>query len=485
MGWILPELSLALSLPLLLIISMLLKPRAAAVLVPLALFLSISFSLYLVWDQSLYLTGALQKTWFLNMIRVDGLSVIFRLLAGLSALLALGIALMSPPEKGWKTEFWLFLGTALLGLNLLCLSTNLLMVYLALEMVSLSAYLMTGYLRQDSRSAEASIKYFIYGSVASAMFLYGGSVLYGLSGTLDFSNPEFARQLSAQSSPYAVSLALIMVWCGFAFKLAAFPLHFWNPDVYEGAPASVASFFATGPKIITFAVLMRLLPAFENTDLLISPLHLLALTAILSMFAGNTAALAQNNLHRLLAWSGIAHTGYLLAVLSCNTAEAHSALIWYSLIYIFANSGAFMVAAILKDRTGTVDLRELKGSGSQMLWPALVLMLSLATLGGLPPTAGFFAKLNIFLPLLNAWNTSSNLVFMLLLIALLINTIIALYYYVRPAAWLFLKAPDKNRYIYISPVQKFMLLIPVIAVLLGGMAKMGGMVEWIGKVMEW
>jgi len=269
-----------------------------------------------------------------------------------------------------------------------------------------------------------------------------------------------------------------------AFKVAAFPFHFWNPDVYEGAPAFVTAFLANGPKITALALIIRITEPFRDLPEGDMAFALLSITALVTMFAGNTAAFAQTHLHRLLAWSGIAHTGYMLAAIAVNTPASQGALVWYSFIYILANTGAFMVAGILKNRTGTVDIRDLKGAGPDIMMPGVVLMLCLATLGGLPPTAGFFAKFNLFLPVLGAWQASDSPMLLVLFLAMVLNTILSLYYYLRPAAWMFLKPAEKRRAVYLSPVQQVFVILPAIAVLIAGILGITTLAGWMYRLME-
>jgi len=483
MAWLYPELTLALLLPVLLLAGILVPERLRNVVMPAILLSGIALSMYFVWDQAGYLTGALQRSWFLGMIHIDGMSVLFRLLGGLAAGISALIALVSPPKGGIKTEFWLFMATALLGMYFLSMASNLLMVFLSLEMISISSYLMTGYMRDEPRSAEAALKYIIYGSVATAAFLYGASLLYGISGTLDFMSADFVQALSRQPKVW-VWLAFLLLWSALAFKVAAFPFHFWNPDVYEGAPAFVTAFLANGPKITALALIIRITEPFRDLPEGDMAFALLSITALVTMFAGNTAAFAQTHLHRLLAWSGIAHTGYMLAAIAVNTPASQGALVWYSFIYILANTGAFMVAGILKNRTGTVDIRDLKGAGPDIMMPGVVLMLCLATLGGLPPTAGFFAKFNLFLPVLGAWQASDSPMLLVLFLAMVLNTILSLYYYLRPAAWMFLKPAEKRRAVYLSPVQQVFVILPAIAVLIAGILGITTLAGWMYRLME-
>jgi NADH-quinone oxidoreductase subunit N len=316
------------------------------------------------------------------------------------------------------------------------------MVYLGMETLSLSSYLMTGYMRKEGSAAEAGLKYFIFGSVATAAFLYGSSLLYGLTGTLDFSNPEFANRLLAQPSLLPATLAFILVWGGFAFKLSAFPLHFLSPDVYEGSPSALAGFLSTGPKIAALAVVLRFLPAFPQGTLSLNIEYFIGITALLSMIAGNTAALRQNNLHRLLAWSGIAHTGYLLAVLIAPSPATLASIQWYLLIYTLANLSAFTCLALIRHYHTEPDLRLLQGMGKAYSILGIVLIIAFATLGGLPPTSGFPAKIKLFLPLLDAWNSSNNTLWLVLLIGMFVNAIVGLYYYVRVGKVLYFNEGD-------------------------------------------
>lgn len=469
--WIYPELSLGLLIPILLMAAILLPKNLHRNGLPFLLAAGILFSAYLVNDQEGYILGSLQHAWFLNLIRVDTLSVHFRLLGLLASFIVVGIALISRPAQGWKTEFWVFLATAIVGMNLLCLSTHWLMVYLSIETLSLSSYLMTGYLRKEGATAEAGLKYFIFGSVATAAFLYGVSLLYGLTGTLDFSSIEFSSNLLKQESTLPATIAMLMMWGGIAFKLSAFPMHFWSPDVYEGSPTAVATFLSTAPKVAAIALVIRIIPAFPEGSLSIGFEYILGITAILSLFAGNTGALRQNNLQRLLAWSGIAHTGYLLATLACSTPESIEAIQFYLFVYILANTGAFASIALIKQYWGEADLRLLNGKGFILGIPAALLILFLATLGGLPPTSGFLAKIKIILPIFETYTSSQHLLYLFLLIAVVLNTVIGLYYYVRPLAVLYFGGKEQGL-VSVKFVWWGLLLVMVLAA--------GVMLAWAG-----
>jgi NADH-quinone oxidoreductase subunit N len=466
--WIYPELTLGLMIPVLLLAAMILPKATQKTSLPVIVGMGLLLTAYLLWDQQGFVYGSLQHTWFLNLIRVDTLSVQFRqigLVAGIGVLL---LAVMTQSPEGWKTEFWIFLLTALLGMNLLCLATNWLMVFVSLETLSLSSYLLTGYLRKEGRSAEAGLKYFIFGSVATAAFLYGCSLLYGLTGTLDFSSAEFSSNLLRQPSALPASLGLILIWLGIAFKISAFPMHFWSPDVYEGAPSGAAAYLSTGPKIAAIVLILRILPAFPEGSLSFGLEYLIGFTALISMFLGNTAALRQNDLHRLLAWSGIAHTGYLLAVIGCSTQVKIEALHYYLLVYSVANIGAFACVGLIRKYAAEPNLLLLNGKGTLLGIPAVLLILFFATLAGLPPSAGFFAKIKLFVVLLENYSGSGQALYLALLIGMLINTVVGLYYYVRPVAVLYFGNKPEGSVSVRYGWMVWLLLIPGIWVLLSG-----------------
>jgi NADH-quinone oxidoreductase subunit N len=296
-------------------------------------------------------------------------------------------------------EFMALIALATTGMMFLVSTENLLMVFVALELVSLSLYVMTAFNRRSPRSAEAALKYFLFGGMAAAFTLFGFSFLYGLTGSIHL--PTIAEKLAGHATDPLALAAIVLVVAGFGFKIAAVPFHLWAPDAYEGGPAPAAAFIASGSKVASFFILAKLLQTglagAEGSGAwkAFAPgwTAIVALLAAASMIFGNLAALAQTKLRRLLAYSAVAHAGYaLLAVLG----DSQSALLYFVVTYAVTAVGAFGVVAVVEHRTGGETIGSLAGlrERSPLLAGALtVFMLSLA---GIPPLAGFFGKFYVF-----------------------------------------------------------------------------------------
>lgn len=372
---------------------------------------------------------------FLGMVQPDGFSGVFRLLFGLAGALTVWISFGSRKvlaNSNGLGEYFLVLMAMLVGLNFMSMASNLLMMYLALEMVSIPSYILTAYTRLSRNSAEASLKYILYGAFSSGIMLYGISWLYGFTGTLDPFDPAFSEGLAASGSLQA-TFALALVLCGFAFKISALPFHFWTPDVYEGAPYPVAAFFAVAPKAAGFAMLMRFLLFLPETtpEIQENVQVLLGLMAVGSMTLGNLAALRQENVRRMLAWSSVAQAGYILLGVLVVSTSGYSAATFYLIAYFFMTYGAFALAGWLFETTGTEQMQELKGLSRSLPLATIVLVVFVVSLTGLPPTAGFIGKLELFLSVIEDMTVAGNGWMVWLLVLAVINTVISLFYYLR------------------------------------------------------
>jgi NADH-quinone oxidoreductase subunit N len=380
---------------------------------------------------------------FLGMVIPDRLSIVARGFFLVSGALTVALCWAQPALRHSKIradELYVLLLGLVLGLQLLVLSAHWLLLYMGLELLSLCAYAMTAYLRNDARAAEASLKYFIYGAVASALMLYGISLLYGLTGLMTFTQPDFWQALAAQP-PEAVLVALLLTFAGLAYKLAALPFHFWAPDAYQGALAPVAGFFAAGPKVAGFIALMRwLLTANQIAPEAWVQFNLaIALLGFFSLLWGNLAALGQTDFRRLLAYSAIGHTGLVLLVLAvAGPAQAGGAVLLYLLVYSLASLGAFAVGDGFAQVSGREDYLGWRGLGRQHPRMAGLLVIQLVSLTGLPPTAGFPAKLLLFLPFLAVYQATGNTWILVGLVVAVLVTVVGLAYYLRPLASLLL-----------------------------------------------
>jgi len=373
-------------------------------------------------------------------------------------------------------EFHALLLTTTLGVYLLSSATDLLTIYLGLETVSLTSYVLAGYHRRDRRASEAALKYVIYGGVASGAMLYGMSLLYGATAAtklLDIRVALAASGAAAMSPMLMLATTLIIV--GFAFKIAAVPFHMWCPDVYEGAPTPVTAFFSVGPKLAGFAVFVRFFygvfyqPGIGGPggpDSVIPWQAVLGVVSVLSMTVGNFAALGQTNMKRLLAYSSIAHVGYVLMGLVVATPDGLAAIVFYLVVYLAMNLGAFLVVIAISREVGTPsdpgeDVRHYQGLGARAPFVAILLAIFLFSLTGLPPLGGFVGKYYLFASVV----AKGGFWFALLAVIGIVNSAISLYYYAKVVRVMFLEkpldaAPITFRLVHTVPL--FGLAVPVV-----------------------
>lgn len=381
---------------------------------------------------------------FENMLALDGFTQLFRLFFVLTGVLTLLMAVRSKELAGGGGEFTALLLIIVLGMTLMGSAANLLMAYLAMETVSLLSYTLVGSLRGNRRSHEAGLKYVIFGGVASGAMLYGFSWLYGLTGSLDIAVMAEAFRAGA-AQPLPLFLALVLVMVGLGFKVAAVPFHMWCPDIYEGAPVSVTAFLSVGPKAAGFALLMRILygafaqpfgEAWTPVANLPWPM-LIAVISVATMFVGNLSALWQNNLKRLMAYSSIAHAGYLLAALVLLNTAGLTAIVFYLFAYLIMNFGAFMVIGAVIDESGTEDIEGIRGLWRRRPFLGVMMMIFLVSLTGLPPAFGFIGKFYLFAALVESgW--------LWLALVGLLNSVISLGYYMRIAKVMLIDGTDEE-----------------------------------------
>lgn len=344
---------------------------------------------------------------FHGMLAMDGLAQFFKLFLLLAALLVVLASLYSselaPFHQG---EFFALLLAVTLGMVLLANSTNLAMLYLSLELVSLASYIMVGYLKTDRLSNEASLKYILFGSISTGAMLYGLSLIYGMTGSLNLYTirDAFLSQGVEGVSQFTVLLAVVLSLAGFGFKTAAVPFHFWCPDVYAGAPTPVTAFLSVAPKAAGFATLLRFFFSgmSQNSGTQWSmiggidwPIVLIGVS-VLTMTLGNVAALTQNNLKRMLAYSSIAHAGYILMGAVVLTGEGVKAILIYLFVYLFMNLGAFLVVTIIYDSDKTFEIDDYNGMFKRSPFVAVAMAIFMLSLIGIPPFSGFMGKLYVF-----------------------------------------------------------------------------------------
>ena len=369
-------------------------------------------------------------------------------------------------------EYLAIILLATIGLMLLVGSEELLMIFIGLELTGLSLYVMTAFDKTDIRSAEAGLKYFLFGSTASAFTLFGLSLIYGMAGTTGLAT--IAEKLSAQPISPLLFAGIIMTLVGFAFKIAAAPFHLWAPDAYQGAPVSSAAFIASGSKVASFVVIGKIVLVGFGPDQGSAAWHaviagwapVLAVLAALSIVVGNLVALAQSNVRRLLAYSAVAHAGYTLLGLVAGGRDGFGATLFYTTVYAFTLIGAFGVVALVRRQTGGDDLTNfagLRGRSPLLAGCMAVFMLSLA---GLPPLAGFFGKFYLFSAALRA---GENHGLLWLVVLALFGSLISLYYYLTVLKVIFVdQAAYDASFVDVDPLQRITVFVLAVLVLFFG-----------------
>jgi NADH-quinone oxidoreductase subunit N len=387
---------------------------------------------------------------FGGLVESDSFSFFFRLLVGTVALL---VILAAGPyldrERLPVGEFYALLLFATAGMGVLASAQELLTGFIGLEMSSISSYILAGYRRDSLKSSESAMKYFLLGSFATAFFLYGIALVYGATGTT-----MLDKMAAADTTGTLLKLGLAMILIGLGFKVAAAPFQVWTPDVYEGAPTPVTALFSAGPKAAAFALLLRIFATVPAaTKFWFWAFWLLA---VLTMFAGNLGALVQTNIKRLLAYSSIAHAGYILVAFAAVTtmsadsnagaAPAYAAVLFYLLSYALVKLGAFTIVSQLGG-TGekNLSLDDYAGLSQRQPFVAAMLSVYLLSLLGLPVTAGFFGKFYIFKAAVN-----SHLIWLAVLMA--INSTIGVYYYLRVIVVMYMREPSAEA-AALGPVQ--------------------------------
>lgn len=381
--------------------------------------------------------GSANPMSFLGGFNGDDLGIIFRGIIVLSALFTVPMSIRYVEQSGTSlAEFLVILLTATLGGMFLSGANELVMIFVALETLSISSYLLTGYMKRDPRSNEAALKYLLIGAASSAIFLYGSSLLYGLSGG-ETRLSEIAAKITLANgeAPIGLIVALVFVIAGIAFKIAAVPFHQWTPDVYEGSPTPVVAFLSVGSKTAGFALAIRLL--VEAFPLVAEQWHFVfTALAILSMVLGNVVALAQTSMKRLLAYSSIGQAGFLMIGLVVGTDAGYASMIYYLLVYLFMNLGGFTCVILFSLRTGTDQISEYSGLYQKDPLLTLGLSICLLSLGGIPPMAGFFGKIYIFWA---GWQAGA---YGLVLVGL-VTSVISIYYYIRVIKMMVVKEPQE------------------------------------------
>jgi len=389
---------------------------------------------------------------FGGMAVVDPLGSFFEaLLIGASLLVVLAFTFRNSRELHGlgQGEFYALMLAVTLSNILLATSNDLAMLYLSLEMVSITSYVMVAYMKGDRMSNEASLKYILFGAVSTGAMLYGLSLLYGLTGTTSLpAIRDFLAAGLAEPNSFAIFVVALLVFAGFGFKTATVPFHFWCPDVYQGAPTPVTAFLSVAPKAAGFAIMMRFFytglsaPRAGPWDLAgtVDWVHVLMIISVLSMTVGNVAALTQTNMKRLLAYSSIAHAGYIMMGVVALSQNGARALMIYLLAYLVMNLGAFLVVTLVHLHEGTFDLRDYPGLYRRSPFLTLAMAVFLLSLMGIPPLVGFMGKLYVFAAVVERgtsyfWFAAVGAV----------NAAIAAYYYARVLKTMIIDTPPAEK----------------------------------------
>ena len=454
-----PELALAIFGILILLIDVIWREKSQALLpwvTILGFVLGLAGTLY-IWPSNISI--------FAGMYSIDTFSLFFKFFANIAGIL-LTLASIDYLKKRtpYKGEFYAIFTFAILAMMMVASSASLLMIYLSIEFLSYTSYMLTGFLRTDKKSNEAAIKYFLFGAVTSAVMLYGISLLYGITGSLNLSDIATTFSSTVDSSVRMVALvSTAFVLAGLGFKISLVPFHQWAPDAYEGAPTPVTAFLSVGPKAVGFAVLLRLamtaLPAYKD-----GWTPLLVFIAIATMTLGNITALRQTNVKRLLAYSSIAQAGYMLiGVIAVNVSgnspfTGLNGVLIYLFAYLFTNLGAFICVIAIENATGIVEIPDYAGLYKRAPLVAATFVIFFLSLAGIPPTAGFIGKFFIFgAALREGW-------WYLAVIGVL-NSVISVFYYFGVVRQAFFEAPKDSSPIRLAPMVTLSLVVSAVLVL--------------------
>lgn len=397
---------------------------------------------------------------FGGMIQQDWLSFAFTLLFIFAAAIT-ALFTMDMKGVGQKGEFYVLMLVSTVGMCLMASSADIIMLYLAIETTSIPMYILAGFMTNDEKSTESGFKYLLFGAAASTIMLYGFSLLYGFTGSTNihqiaesFYDPQFPE--------IAIIGSLLLILVGFGFKISMFPFHFWAPDIYEGAPTPIAGFLSTASKAAGFVVLLRVLVTVFTPSATPEWNNLLAIIAVLTMTIGNVLALAQKNIKRLLAYSSIAHAGYLLIGVVALSQLGITSVVFYLIAYIITNLAAFGIVMTFSLVVGSDEISAYSGLSRRKPGLALAMLVAFLSLAGMPPLAGFMAKLFVF-----AAAVKVDMVWLAFIGVL--NSIVGLYYYMTVLKHVYLfRSDDEDKPLAISRPYSIALTILILGIILVG-----------------
>jgi NADH-quinone oxidoreductase subunit N len=373
------------------------------------------------------------------------------------------------------SEYLALILLATVSMMFLVSTQNLLLIFLSLELLSLSLYILTAFNKRSGRSAEAALKYFVFGGISAAFLLFGASLLYGLSNSTNLVN--IASSLHSPSLDPLLTVAMVMTVVGLGFKVAAAPFHFWAPDVYQGAPTSSAALIASGSKVAGFFIFFQVMViGFAGAEgsaawhgYAPGWVPIIAIVAALSMVLGNLVAILQTSVRRLLAYSAIAHAGYMLLGILSHTGQSFSALLYYAITYALTVLGAFGVVAVAEAATGGDTFSDFAGFSRRAPVPSFCMLIFLLSLAGIPPLAGFFGKFYLFSAALTS--TPGSLGLLWLVVLAIAMSAVSLYYYLKVLKSIYVTDPPANAApIRVSILRQVVLCLIALSVVLLGCA---------------
>ncbi|MBL7190242.1 NADH-quinone oxidoreductase subunit N [bacterium] len=404
------------------------------------------------------------------MLHGDGFSVFFFSVFIIAAILVILTADAYLKRNNMNTgEFYALVIFAAAGASLMAAAADLIVLFLGLEVMSISLYVLAGFHRERLKSNEAALKYFLLGAFFSGFLLYGIVLLYSVAGTTNIS--ALLDYSASPSVPMLIGAALVLI--AFGFKASLVPLHFWSPDVYDGAPTPVSAFMATAAKAAAFAAMLRVF-YYLLPDLGINLSSALWVIAVLSMTAGNVIALMQSNIKRMLAYSSIAHAGYLLTGFLALNEAGVAGIMFYLFAYTLMNIGAFTIASVINVRgKGDYQISDFAGAGTKNPFLAVMMAVFLFSLAGIPPTAGFFGKFYLFSAALDAG-------YIYLVVIAVLNSALSVFYYLRVLVIMFMQADEELPAVKWSPTISLALILCALGILNFGIFP-GSLLRFIGQ----
>ncbi|HEX8545821.1 MAG TPA: NADH-quinone oxidoreductase subunit N [Cytophagaceae bacterium] len=449
-GYFIPEIILIIGLVILIIADLIIK-ESNKILIPIIALAILVSSLATVFSQ----WGMPSILLYENMLRLDNYAVFFKVLFLLGAIITVStLGFSTDNRKSFNdNEGYTFLIGITLGLQIMSMAHNLLMIYISVELVSLCSFVLVSF-TFDKKAAESNLKYIFFGGLSGAVMLYGMSFIYGISGDLNL--PSLALVPWESNPMYGV--IVIFTIAGLLFKISAFPFHLWAPDTYETAPSPLIAFMSVATKAAAFAILIKFIFFVNSFYLLAIPL---ALIAFCSIGIGNFSALIQSNPKRMLAYSSIAHAGFILSAAIVNSKLSLEACLFYLAVYLPMNFAAFLLVDILSNAGGGKEVENFKGLGFKLPFTGVIFTITMIALTGLPPTAGFYAKIFTFSSLWEAYQTTGQNIVMYLLVFGVLNSVVSLFYYLKIPYYMYFKSSQNE--LILKPSRSSQIVVAIIA----------------------